>query len=325
MICHVVRYRKKELIDWGVVFRGQVYALGFKGDTAEFLLSGKALAYEKLHELKQGKKQELVGELLQDLDILSPITSGAKVLCQGANYRQHMIDSGMDPDAKHFNMFFNKSSASICAATDDVIKPNFVKLLDYEVELGLVVGREQTGFKEITQENIHELVAGVVIGNDVSARDIQIPQMQFFKGKSYRTFCPLGPVLCLLESEDMHYLHDLNLELRVNNSVRQKDTTRNLVFKPEESLTEFSMVTDFSPGDVVLTGTPSGCALSIPSSGLLKTIAQLLPEEKKWKMFIKSQLSKPNYMQVGDVMSATIKSTDGNVDLGQQINKVVAG
>lgn len=323
MICHVVRFQNEESIEWGVVHEEQVYAIGFQGSSAEFLKDGRALAYDNLRALQQGSNNGS-GVSIDELEILSPITVGARVLCQGANYRQHMIDSGMDPDAKNFNMFFNKSSASICAANDNVIKPRFVKLLDYEVELGLVIGSELDQFKEFTPDNIHELVAGVVIGNDVSARDIQIPQMQFFKGKSYRTFCPLGPILCLLEAEDMHYLHDLELELRVNDNVRQKDSTENLVFKPEESLTEFSQVSAFSAGDVVLTGTPSGCALSIPSSGLLRTIVQLLPEDKKWKMFIKSQLQKPNYMQPGDVMSATIKSRDGKVNLGRQVNKVVS-
>ena len=89
-------------------------------------------------------------------------------------------------------------------------------------------------------------MAGICIGNDVSARDIQIPQMQFHKGKSYRGFCPLGPVLCLLEQDELHYLDDLQLELRVNGQVRQSDSTRNLVFKPAETLSEFSQIVHLS-------------------------------------------------------------------------------
>jgi len=234
-----------------------------------------------------------------------------------------MIESGMDPDAKDFNMFFHKSSASICSANDDVRRPAFVKLLDYEVELGLVIGGEVHEPREITKSNIHEVVAGIVIGNDISARDIQIPQMQFFKGKSYRTFCPLGPVLCHMESEDMHLLHSLQLELRVNGVIRQTDTTRQMVFKPEESLTEFTQVSDLNPGDIVLTGTPNGCAMRLPQPGLKKTLFQILPEGKKWKVFIKNQAKSTDYLQVGDVMSATIRSPDGTVDLGTQYNRVV--
>ncbi len=101
----------------------------------------------------------------------------------------------------------------------------------------------------VSNDNISDLVAGVCIGNDVSARDIQIPQMQFHKGKSYRTFCPLGPYLVLLEPHEFHYLNDLNLSLSVNGEVRQQDNTRNLVFKPAETLTEFSQVVNFEPGE----------------------------------------------------------------------------
>src|SRR3990167_2931469 len=127
-----------------------------------------------------------------------------------------MIDSGIDPDAKRFNMFFNKSTASITGPVGNIIKPPHVTLLDYEIELTLVLGARTSGPVAVTNDNLHEYVAGICVGNDVSARDIQIPQMQFHKGKSYRTFCPLGPVLCLLDANEMHYLNGLQLTLAVN-------------------------------------------------------------------------------------------------------------
>lgn len=323
MICHVVRYQHNQATQWGVLYKEFLYPLKGQYDTtADFLLQGREEAYSRLKTLQQGS--DLNTGIDQDnVNILSPITKGQKVLCQGANYRQHMIESGMDPDAKHFNMFFHKSSASICSATDDIHAPDFVQLLDYEIELGLVIGNTLEQYKTVTRDNIHELVAGIVMANDISARDIQIPQMQFFKGKSYRTFCPTGPVLCLLEAEDMHYLHNLNLELRVNDGVRQQDSTKNLVFKPEESLTEFSQVTDFAPGDIVLTGTPSGCALQLPKSALKRKLFHLLPEEKKWSTFINAQGKSNLYLKAGHRLSASIKSPDGAINLGKQSNKVI--
>ena len=164
---------------------------------------------------------------------------------------KNMIDSGMDPDAKRFNMFFTKSSASIHHPIGKIIRPNHVKLLDYEIELCLVLAQDTNTILSVNKQNLHQYIAGICIGNDVSARDIQIPQMQFHKGKSYRTFCPLGPILCLLTAEEMSYLDNLHLKLTVNGQVRQADSTANLVFKPIETLNEFSQIANFSAGDEI--------------------------------------------------------------------------
>ena len=171
----------------------------------------------------------------------------------------------MDPDAKTYNMIFTKATSCITAADSDVVRPRVVQFLDYEIELGLVIRREITSKVAVTDANLHKFVAGAVIVNDYSARDIQIPQTQFYKGKSFRTFGPIGPYLCLLEASDIPLLKELELTLMVNGEVRQKDSTRNLVFGPAETLTELSGVHDLAPGDLLSTGTPAGCALSIPS------------------------------------------------------------
>ena len=175
----------------------------------------------------------------------------------------------------------------------------------------------------VSLQAFHEFVAGICIGNDISARDVQIPQMQFHKGKSYRTFCPLGPVLCILAKDEMHYLDELRVQLTVNDEVRQRDTTDNLMFKPTETIQEYSQIHDFEPGDILMTGTPSGCALGLPSSTMIK-ISGLLPEAKKWQLFIKSQKKRPQYLQVGDVVESSIVSTDGKIDLGKQTHTIVS-
>ena len=131
--------------------------------------------------------------------ILSPVTTPCRIYCQGANYRQHMIESGMDPDAKAFNMFFTKSDASVASAKGTVTPPKHVSLLDYEIELALVFRRPIVSAATVTRENLKDYVFAVAIANDFSARDVQLPQMQFFKGKSYRGFCPIGPWLTVPE------------------------------------------------------------------------------------------------------------------------------
>lgn len=255
--------------------------------------------------------------------LLSPVTRNQQFVCQGANYRQHMIESGVDPETKTFNMIFTKASSCIVPADSDVVKPRRVQFLDYEVELGLVLRADIRGPARVTDANLHEFVAGAVVVNDYSARDVQIPQMQFYKGKSFRTFGPVGPYLTLLAPEEMPLLKQLQLTLTVNGQVRQQDSTANLVHGPAETLTELSGVHDFEAGDLLATGTPAGCALTIPSPAKQK-IGALLPERKKWEMFLKAQAQRPQYLKPGDVVEASIRSAYDLIDLGTQRNRIVA-
>lgn len=313
MALHIVRFLHDEHIGWGILENNDVYPINLPCSTT------KALLETDREEIKAATDTQALK--LSSVSLLSPITAQCKILCQGANYRQHMIDSGMDPDAKKFNMFFTKSTASINNPTGTIVKPWHVSLLDYEIELTLVLGKQTQGPLKITEHNLHEYVAGICIGNDVSARDIQIPQMQFHKGKSYRTFCPLGPVLCLLDSSEMHYLNSLQLKLTVNGNIRQQDSSANLVFKPAESLSEFSQIHDFEPGDIVMTGTPSGCALKLPPPFIVRLLG-LLPESKRWQLFNKSQQRRPEYLKPTDYVEATISSLDGAINLGKQFHVI---
>lgn len=321
MVCHVVRFTEKAASDhpprWGVLLGENVFPLtGTYTTTAELIMSGKAEALEVMRHPPAESAMDL-----QSLELLSPVTKPCQVICQGANYEQHMLDSGLDPKDKNFNMFFHKSAGAINDPHREVIRPSHVRLLDYEVELGLVIGKAIHEEVRITDQTIGEYVAGIVIGNDVSARDVQIPQMQFFKGKSYRTFCPVGPVLCLLEKDEMQFLHSMELTLKVNGELRQQDSTRNLVYKPAETLTELSQFSNVEVGDLILTGTPSGCAMRIPPAAVTK-LAGLLPEQVKWHLFRKMQGRRSEYLQPGDLMETSIRSSDRSINLGTQRNRI---
>jgi len=257
-----------------------------------------------------------------EVELLSPVTQNQQFLCQGANYRQHMIESGVDPDAKTFNMIFTKAPSCIAPANADVVRPRQVRFLDYEIELGLVLKRDMTSGQRVTDANLHEFVAGATIVNDYSARDIQIPEMQFYKGKSFRTFGPVGPYLCLLAPDDFNRLGELQLTLTVNGEARQKDAIKNLVHGPAETLTELSAVHDLNIGDLLSTGTPAGCALSVPSPARQR-IAALLPERLKWKMFMNMQARRSQYLKPGDIVESRIATGDGSIDLGVQRNRIV--
>lgn len=315
MATNLARFEKASAAHWGVVTQAGVAPLdGDYPTTADLIERGEA------DWLQAGWNAPVLP--LESLAILSPVTTPCRVFCQGANYRQHMIESGVDPDAKAFNMFFTKTDASISSAIGEVRRPEHVALLDYEIELALVFRRAVRGPVTVTSSTLKDYVFAIAVANDVSARDVQLPQMQFFKGKSYRGFCPIGPWLTILEPEEFAVLDRLDLRLAVNGVVRQSDSTANLVFKPAETISELSTFANIDPGDVLLTGTPAGCALRLPPPAI-RRIAQLLPERQFWKLFLEAQSRRSQYLQPGDRINATIRSPDGGIDLGEQITRVV--
>ena len=311
MATNLIRYAHQGRTRWGVVSDDGIAPL-----TRDYASTAELVAHGERDWRSAGQQRATVG--IDDVTVLSPITAPARLLCLGANYRQHMIESGIDPDAKAFNMFFEKSDASINLPSGTVARPPHVRLLDYEIELALVFKRPITEPVTVTGENLHEFVFGVTIANDISARDVQLPQMQFFKGKSYRGFCPLGPHLTVLEPHEMGYLEQLTLTLAVNGRVRQLDNTSNLVWKPAETITELSTFSDVAPGDVLLTGTPAGCALRAPPPLVGRLMRAVLPERALWATFARAQAKRGGYLRPGDVVRATIASADRVVDLGEQ-------
>src|SRR4029079_6477360 len=154
------------------------------------------------------------------LDLLSPVTTPCRVVAQMTNFTSHVKDAGLDPETIPLTLF-RKTSGSISGPFDDIIRPEHVGYLDYEVEIGLVIGRELPIGMQVTEENWTSFVAGLVVTNDVSARDVQLPKTQFYESKSYPTFTPVGPELLLLEADELKRFGDLRLRLWVNGELRQ--------------------------------------------------------------------------------------------------------
>jgi 2-keto-4-pentenoate hydratase/2-oxohepta-3-ene-1,7-dioic acid hydratase in catechol pathway len=111
--------------------------------------------------------------------------------------------------------------------------------------------------------------------------------------------------------------------LTVNGEVRQQDNTKNLVYGPAETLSELSEVQDLFAGDLIATGTPAGCALSVPSPAKQR-LGGLLSESKKWEIFLTVQAKRSGYLRPGDLVESRIRSRDGRIDLGVQRNRIVA-
>lgn len=258
---------------------------------------------------------------LEDIELLSPITHPCRVIAQATNYGAHVREVGLDPGARSSNVLFRKSSAAISGPNDAIVRPPHVRLLDYEIELGLVIGTRTRGPQHVDAGCLGDFVVALVIGNDVSARDVQVPDGQFYKGKSYRTFCPLGPYLFVPEPAELSRWPELQLTLKVNGEVRQDARAGEMIHRPAETLTEITSIEDLEPGDVILTGTPGGVALAPPKKPL-RAIADWLPESMKWRMFIDGQAKSRRYLRAGDRVTATIRTPDGRIDLGMQNNLV---
>lgn len=254
------------------------------------------------------------------LHLLSPVTAPARVVAQMVNYRSHATDSGFDPDAVP-PAFFRKASHSITGPTGDIIRPEGVGFLDYEAELGLVIGADLPAGTTVTEADLPRYVAALVVADDVSARQVQLTKTQFYEAKSYPTFTPVGPWLTLVDAADLARLRSLRLTLSVNGQVRQ-DAAADMIVGPARALTLLSRFQPMSPGDLLLTGTPGGTALKAPGK-TAAMIAGLLPPATRWRLFFKREAANPRYLRDGDVITATIASPDGELDLGTQRNTVI--
>lgn len=251
------------------------------------------------------------------LELLSPVTRPCRVVAQMTNFTSHVKDAGMDPASVPLT-FFRKASASITGPFDDIVKPNHVTLLDYEVEIGLVIGRAIPVGATISEDNLSEFIAGLVVTNDVSARDIQLPQTQFYEAKSYPTFTPVGPELVLLTPDELKRFGDLRLRLSVSGAERQNALVKgDMLYRPLQALQSLTRFQELAPGDLILTGTPVGTALSAPPKPLA-IAGNLLPPALKWKLFFTGQARNSRYLRHGDIVEASVATDDGAIDLGTQ-------
>jgi 2-keto-4-pentenoate hydratase/2-oxohepta-3-ene-1,7-dioic acid hydratase in catechol pathway len=294
---------------WHVQRGGEAFPVGGElPTTAELLTKG----LEKVRAVASAGEGGVPVDRLQPL---SPVTKPCRVVAQAINYRSHARESGFRerPPA----VFFRKSSASISGPRDDVVRPTHVRLLDYELALGLVMGRPLPIGTAVANADLPHYIAGVVMSNDVSARDIQLEKGQFYESKSYPTFTPTGPHLVLLDASDYSRLSGLRLRLWVNGERRQDATAADAITGPAAALTLLARFQTLDPGDLILTGTPGGTALQAPPAVVAK-LGELLPTRLRWRLFFSGQERNPRYLKAGDVITASIATDDSALDLGTQ-------
>jgi len=317
MAVQVVRFSNTVGTGWGVHRDGRLFPLTGSFRTTREFLEGGGIA-----EARSLSASATAASLpLAEVRLLSPVTEDGSFICQATNYAGHLHEIGRRRADLLGNVFFTKASSCLCGPEDDVICPSHVRLLDYEIELGLVVGRTIDGPLEVTEAGLSDVLAGLVVTNDITARDVQISHEQFHKSKSYRTFGPTGPFLVLPDPQEWRRWRDLKLELRVNGQLRQSAFAADMIFGPGETLTELSQIRTLHAGDLIATGTPAGVALKVPSK-LKIALAGFLPSGKRFSAFLRSQSGVAAYLRHGDVIEASIRDSRGTLDLGTQRNRV---
>ncbi len=192
---------------------------------------------------------ESIGRL-DDLHLLAPAVP-SKIVCVGRNYAAHAAEHGADVPSEP--LLFLKPPSSVIAAGAEIVVPELSSQVEHECELALVIGRR---CRAVAKDRAWENVLGVTCGNDVTARDLQRADSQWTRGKGFDTFCPLGPWIVTGLSED--HIGHLDVSCSVNSELRQRANTSQMVFSPALLIAYITQVMTLEPGDVVMTGTPSG-------------------------------------------------------------------
>ncbi len=308
---------------WGVLEKEVIFELPYEEQELESVIGRFSPPFSDLLASAQG-----TGLSLDQVQVLSPLTSNSQLLCQGLNYADHVAETGIKSRSTSTseNSIFLKSSAALTGAYSNIMRPQECKLLDYEIELGLVIKKDIVNPITVSQQQLKDYVAGFIICNDISARDVQMgaPAMQWFQGKSYRSFCPAGPVLYILDENEIDQLSQLQLRLWVNGKLRQSALSSQLIHKPHTTLEQISRFSNMKAGDCLLTGTPGGVALDMNLKTGLSLVLNMTRDAKRKTKFTKAQAGNPLYLKDGDIVETHISSSDGSIQLGRQKNKVVS-
>jgi 2-keto-4-pentenoate hydratase/2-oxohepta-3-ene-1,7-dioic acid hydratase in catechol pathway len=235
----------------GVLQKDAVYPLAPLGyaDAESFIAAGeKALASTR------AMTSQSASVPLSSVQLLSPLLHPQRIFCVGLNYQDHATESKMAVQA--VPTIFMKLPSAITGPDSDIVLPTNSTQPDYEAELAVVIGRSA---RNVTRDNWRQYVFGYTILNDVSARDVQLATSQWTLGKSFPTFCPIGP--CVVTADELKDPHSLDVRLTIDGETMQHANTRDLIFDIPAVLGYISAIVPLEPGDIVSTGTPQGVGL----------------------------------------------------------------
>jgi 2-keto-4-pentenoate hydratase/2-oxohepta-3-ene-1,7-dioic acid hydratase in catechol pathway len=199
---------------------------------------------------------------LSEVRLHAPIARPPKILAIGLNYADHVAEAGLE--TPKLPLIFNKQATSVTGPQDPIHLPRVSTALDYEGELGVVIGRR---CRHVPKQRAREVIAGYLVLNDVTVRDWQLRTPTWTIGKSFDTHCPLGP--WLTTADEISDPHSLALETHVNGELRQSSNTKHLIFDAFDLIEHLSTAFTLEPGDVIATGTPGGVGIAMKPPKLL--------------------------------------------------------
>ncbi len=195
--------------------------------------------------------------------LLAPIPNPNKIICLAFNYVDHAKEQGLE--APEDPAIVIKPRTTLNGSTSNIVCPDFVTQLDYEVELAIIIGKN---CKNISIDEASSAIFGYMVFHDVSARDIQFKDKQFTRGKSFDSFAPCGP--WITTKDEIKDAQNLKLTTKINGELRQNSSTNNMFIKIPEIISKISKVMTLEKGDIISTGTPAGVMLNKPNAVFLK-------------------------------------------------------
>jgi len=189
-----------------------------------------------------------------DERISSPVCRPSKIICLGKNYAEHAKEGGFENPEKP--LIFCKTPNTLCGPYDSIVLPKSSGQIDWEVELAIVIAKEG---KRIRRADAFDYVAGFTVMNDVSGREAQFSDSQWFRGKSFDSFAPAGPVLVTLD--EIGDVNNLRLISKVDGQIMQDGNTRDMIFDVPGIIEDISEDISLIPGDIISTGTPAGVGI----------------------------------------------------------------
>jgi 2-keto-4-pentenoate hydratase/2-oxohepta-3-ene-1,7-dioic acid hydratase in catechol pathway len=216
-----------------------------------------------LNEIKRHQISLMYNHRIEDIELLAPLPNPPKIICLAFNYYDHARDAGLTPSDEP--VIFMKPRTTLNSPFNDIICPSFVKRLDYEAEIAVIIGEDT---KKVSESQALDSVFGYMILHDVSSRDIQFKDKQYNRAKSIDTFAPCGP--WITTKDEVTDPQNLKITTKVNGETRQNSSSINMVIPIRKIISSLSNIMTIEAGDIISTGTPAGVAMSMKEPRYLK-------------------------------------------------------
>ncbi len=251
----LITYRREATTAPALLKDGHVFPLSPLGyqDTLAFINAGPKRWAEVNLQLQETGLNLLAP--LSSATLEAPLLRPSKILCIGLNYRDHAVESKMEPPK--VPTVFTKYPLALIGTGQPILLPRASKQPDYEAEFAVVIGQ---GGRNIPEADWEDHVFGYTIHNDVSARDVQLATSQWTLGKNFPTFAPMGP--WIVSKDEVPDPHQLDISLSISGETLQKSNTRELLFKLPRLISYISTMMPLVPGDIISTGTPAGVGMA---------------------------------------------------------------